>query len=72
MSIQSFEDPYPGRCKNIRPSNDGENITNRRCLEMDGHDSKCRFNPLPASPHRIVSSIFSENYPDPKAWVVPE
>lgn len=71
MSIQPFADPHPGRCKNVRPSNDGERDTSRRCIEMDGHDSRCRFKPQP------VRATGYDHYtigtqPPPVPWVVPD
>ena len=70
MSIQPFIDPHPGRCRNVRPSNDGERDTSRRCLERDAHDSACRFTDLPSVRHPDYGRyIVGVGQPEP--WVVP-
>ena len=74
MSFIHLPDPDPGRCKNHRPSktwNDYGAIQ-LRCLDYEGHDSKCTFpeDPKPVPRYDVAHSIYT-NPEKPKPWVSP-
>jgi len=62
-------DPHPGRCRNLRPSVNAY-AEARRCLEMDGHDGRCRF-PEERPAENLASGGGVYSTPQPKPWVVP-
>lgn len=72
MSYTSIPDPYPGRCKNLRPvrHSDGH-IENLRCLEYEDEDHVCNFPeaPVVTETHNIFQT---SDLPEPKPWVRPD
>lgn len=56
-------DPFPGRCLNNRQG--------QRCLDRDGHNSKCQFpgpSPLPGVHEHSVQTY---TYQQPEPWIPP-
>jgi hypothetical protein len=66
-------DPHPGRCLNYRiDPNDPYRVKTLRCLEREGHDSKCRFPEPTPKFDQAISHVHSFDLPKPEPWVVPE
>jgi hypothetical protein len=72
MSWVRIPDPYPGRCLNYRASVSaiGE-PTNKRCLDYEDHDGKCRFEPDPPPTPTDWGSSGIYQSTTPKPWVSP-
>ena len=68
MSNVYLPDPHPGRCLNLRPAQDAQGYpTSMRCLRMDGHEGKCKFDAPPA--YRGNGGGTTCSNPEPKPWV---
>lgn len=69
----ALPDPDPGRCSNYRTGKDayGE-PRSKRCLDYEGHDSRCRFpdDPKPVSIMAHLQS-YQGSTAAPKPWVSP-
>ena len=74
MSYVTQPDPHPGRCKNFRHDT-GPYGRARRCLEAEGTQHECRFEPV--SQEELdrswgrASSGASYQKVEPTPWVVP-
>lgn len=67
MSYITAPDPFPGRCKNYRSP--GFGMETLRCLDYEGHDSRCQF----GEPKPVMNPAYSQTYPQqgPEPWVSP-
>lgn len=71
MSYIHLPDPHPGRCQNFRRDpGDDYGVKTLRCLQREGHDSKCRF--PPASKRLPSSGISHPSAVKPEPWTPPE
>lgn len=68
MSYIYQTDPYPGRCRNLRPSHYGTG-TLLRCLDYEGASRVCTFPADPAAPTAASSNYTITS--SPKPWVKP-
>ena len=61
----TLPDPHPGRCLNFR--------SGKRCLDYDGHDSKCQFPPEEKKPYESNWDQigWSLKPVEPEPWVAP-